>query len=531
METRVKQKHWTLMSKEELRAEYLKCQNDPIYFTKTYIKVEHQLLGLVNFDLFPFQETIFNDLKAHRFNLLRKFRQAGATTIGCAYSLHIAIFQKNKTIAILSIGDRESMEVLARIKIMYEELPPFLRPKIAKGGHNKHVLHLSTGSKIKARPAQKTSGRSLAGYFLMIDEAAFIENIGDIWAAVYPIISTGGRVFVLSTVNGMGNWYHNLYEEGIKGQNSFHVIDIKWQEHPQYYYNPDYEWLYADLKEKDPTFDITNFEEVTKKNIGIKRWRQEYLAEFLGTGNTYLDGETLQLLYETVDKNYDIKYNNRMRVWKDPDPYHDYVIGADCSLGRGLDYSAFIILDAYNGEQVAEFYSNKTPIDEFAQIIANEGRLYNLATVMPERNTIGNNLIHCLFAIEEYENIWTDEKGDMGYQVTTSNREILLADMEEAIRNKKVKINSERAVKELLTFIINDNGKPEADELQNDDLVTALKLAIKGLNDVLVRSPTIISKLVPQNKEPLGILGDGNTVSNKYWKNIPMEDVKWILGR
>ena len=75
------------------------------------------------------------------------------------------------------------------------------------------------------------ASRSLAGSLLIIDEAAFIEAIDTIWAAVYPIISTGGRAFVLSTVNGMGNWYHKIYNEALKNENAFNVIDIKWKDH------------------------------------------------------------------------------------------------------------------------------------------------------------------------------------------------------------------------------------------------------------------------------------------------------------
>jgi hypothetical protein len=340
--TKESPKDWTKMNKEELKAEFQKCKRDKAYFISNYVKVEHQLLGLVPFELFDFQRRIIDNLDKNRFNILRKFRQAGCTTIACAYALHILVFERNKTIAILSIGDTESTEVLTRIKIMYDELPSFLKPAIKKGGDNKHTLELVTGCKVKARPAKKTSGRSLSSYLLIIDEAAFVENISDIWAAVYPIISTGGRVFMLSTVNGMGNFFHTMYEEARKGGNDFNVVDIEWQEHPQYKYNPKYEWLYNLLMERDSTYNVNHFEEATKKNIGIKRWKQEFEKEFLGTGDTYIDGETLTLLNDNTSKEYTTKYNNRLRVWHDPEPYHQYVIGADTALGRERDYFKYL---------------------------------------------------------------------------------------------------------------------------------------------------------------------------------------------
>ena len=145
------------MEKEKLIEEFKRCSQDPVYFISKYIKVTHPIRGLVPFKLYPFQERILSDLESHRFNILRKFRQAGCTTIAAAYCLWMAIFQKYKTIAILSKGDAESTEVLDRIKLMYDELPEFLKPGIAED--NKHTLKLKTQSVIKSRPSGKSAQR------------------------------------------------------------------------------------------------------------------------------------------------------------------------------------------------------------------------------------------------------------------------------------------------------------------------------------------------------------------------------------
>jgi hypothetical protein len=382
------------MEDQKLIKEFKKCRDDPIYFLCNYIKVAHPTRGLVKFELYPFQRKIVEEVQNHRFNILRKFRQAGCTTIASAYALWLVIFHKHKTVAILSKGDVESTEVLERIRLMYEELPSFLQPGVVES--NKHTLKLGTYSIIRSRPSGKQSGRSLSASLLIVDEAAFIENIATIWAAAYPIISTGGSAFLLSTVNGVGNWFYEIYTAAMKGTNAFNPIDIHWTEHPEYNTIPGYEWLYEELKEEGAK-SVDEWEETTKLNMPLKQWLQEYECEFLGTGDTFIDGEVLRQLVENTNTDYYIKYNNRMRVWEDPKPYYEYVIGVDVSLGRGRDYSAFHIINRYNGEQVAEFYSNRTPINEFAEIIAREGSLYNIAHIIVERNTIGNNLIDALF--------------------------------------------------------------------------------------------------------------------------------------
>ena len=377
------------MEKSELIEEFKRCKEDPVYFISNYVKVTHPVRGLVPFKLYPFQKDILTAIQNNRFNILRKFRQAGCTTISAAYSLWMIVFQKHKQVVILSKGDAESTEVLDRIKIMYYELPKFLRPNMVED--NKHTMKLATGSTIKSRPSGKQSGRSLAGSLLIIDEAAFIDNIDTIWAAVYPIISTGGRAFVLSTVNGIGNWYYDVYHKAVAGENSFNAIDINWESHPEYKRMEGFDHLYKIMEEKDLYVD--KWEDTTRANMPMKQWLQEYECEFLGTGDTYLEGYLLRRLVEEKNPDYWIKYNNKMRVWKEPTPEHEYIIGVDVSLGRERDNSAFHIFNSYTGEQVAEFYSNKTPINELAQILTNEANLYNNASVIIERNTIGNNLI------------------------------------------------------------------------------------------------------------------------------------------
>jgi hypothetical protein len=513
------------MEKSELVEEFRLCATDPTYFISKYIKVTHPVRGLVPFKLYPFQHKILECLEENRFNILRKFRQAGCTTIAAAYSLWMCIFQKHKSIVILSKGDAESTEVLDRIKLMYDELPDFLKPGIVED--NKHTLKLKSYSVIKSRPSGKQSGRSLAGSFLIIDEAAFIENIDTIWAAVYPIISTGGRAFVLSTVNGIGNWYHSVYQNALDGNNSFHPIDIRWQEHPEYSYNPNFSHLYKEMAEKG--LDIHKWESTTRANMPLKQWLQEYECSFLGTGETYIEGEILKTVSEQVSDDFYDKYSGRMRVWQDPEPHYNYLISCDVALGRDRDYSAFHIINMYNGQQVAEFYSNKTPINDFAKIIAQEGMLYNIAHVICERNTIGNNLIDWLFNVYEYENMWTDEKGEIGFQTTARNREEILANLEEAVRTDLIKINSQRTVDELFTFVINDSGKVEAEKGYHDDLIMSMALAVHGFRQLIDSTPIDTMTLLAKDQKPLAPTKVYKANIKSSFGQMTEEDYRWLM--
>ena len=96
------------LTKQQIREELKKCSEDPIYFIRNYVNIEHPIKGIIPFDLFKFQERIINEVEDNRFNIIRKFRQAGITTICAAYSLWSIIFKQHHNVMVVSIGDRES---------------------------------------------------------------------------------------------------------------------------------------------------------------------------------------------------------------------------------------------------------------------------------------------------------------------------------------------------------------------------------------------------------------------------------------
>lgn len=457
------------MNPDQLKEEIEKCRNDAAYFIKNYVYITHPVRGRVRFDLYRFQERIVNEFGVHRFNLMRKFRQAGATTICAAYALWFIIFNEDKNVMVVSIGDRESRDFLDRAVSMYDDLPKWLQPLEIE--RNKHTLKLSTGSKIKSQPAG--AGRGEAVSLLIVDEAAFIDKMTEFWMAIYPTISTGGSAFILSTVNGMANLYYELYHDAELGKNNFHTINIHWREHPEY----TEEWA-----------------EETRSNVGERAWLQEYEGEFLGTGETFIDGGTLQKVKSQTSGDYYSKHYNMMRVWEDPQPYYTYLIAVDSSFGRDRDYSAFHIINLYNGDQVAEFYSNRIGLNEFSKVVAQEGLRYNTAFVCPERNGLGLALIEQLFEVHEYENMWTDERGEMGYLVNNKNRDGILNTLQEKLKTSKIKVNSERSFKELTTFIISKTGKIQAEDGFADDLVMSMAIAASVMEDIIGKSPVPLYK-------------------------------------
>jgi hypothetical protein len=163
---------------------------------------------------------------------------------------------------------------------------------------------------------------------------------------------------------------------------------------------------------------------------------------------------------------------------------HEYIIGADCAEGVGKegDNSCFQVLDAASMEQVAEFYSNLVPPNVFAQIINQIGIYYNTATVVVENNAIGSAVLNSLGNDLGYEAVYYENKktsSKLGIKVTPSNRPVLLEAMQSRLMNGSVRVNSQRLVSEMKTFIYSAQKKrAEAIRGKHDDAIMALCLAL-----------------------------------------------------
>ena len=116
----------TSFSPEEVQ-KFIKCSQDPVYFIRNYIKIVNLDEGIVNFDLYDFQEDMVNRFHEHRFNIAKLPRQSGKSTVVTAYLLWYAIFNDNVNIAILANKAATAREMLGRLQLSYENLPKWLQ--------------------------------------------------------------------------------------------------------------------------------------------------------------------------------------------------------------------------------------------------------------------------------------------------------------------------------------------------------------------------------------------------------------------
>jgi len=217
--------------REIIKEEYRRCLSDPLYFMKKYVKIQHPLRGTLTFELYPFQEDALKGLINYNYNIILKSRQMGITTLTSAYALWLMVFHSDKNILCISIKQETAKEIITRVRFANNNLPSWLKVPCVED--NRLSLRLKNGSQIKAVSSSGDAGRSSALSLLIIDEAAFIDNIEEIWLSAQPTLSTGGRAILLSTPNGVGNFFHKTWVGAESKQNEFNTIKLPWHLHPE----------------------------------------------------------------------------------------------------------------------------------------------------------------------------------------------------------------------------------------------------------------------------------------------------------
>ena len=152
--------------------EYHRCMKDPVYFTEKYLKIISLDKGLVTFNLYKYQKKMFKHFNDNRFNVVLACRQSGKSISACAYLIWYALFNPEKTIAILANKGATAREMLSRITLMLENIPFFLQPGCK--ALNKGSLEFSNNSRIIAAATSGSSIRGLSVNLLYLDDFAFV---------------------------------------------------------------------------------------------------------------------------------------------------------------------------------------------------------------------------------------------------------------------------------------------------------------------------------------------------------------------
>lgn len=452
----------------EMIQEFLKCAKDPIYFAEKYIKIVHVDHGLIPIVMYDYQKEIVEAITFNRRVTVNTSRQAGKTTTAVAVILHYVLFNDHKTVALLANKGDAAREILDRIKIAYEALPKWMQQGVVEW--NKGSVEFENGCKIIAAATSSSAIRGKSISFLYIDETAFVEGWDEFFASVYPTISSGNSTKILftSTPNGLNHFYKTC-EGAREGTNGYIFIEVPWYKVPG-----------RDEKWKQETLQAMDFD--------YQKFAQEFECAFLGSSGTLIEGSKLKNLVIRTP----IAEQGGLKMYERPEEGHTYVLIADVSRGKGLDYSAFSVMDVTSMpyKQVCTFRDNMvTPID-YAQIIHQIVKNYRDAYVLIEINDIGEQVSDTLHFDFEVETIlYTESAGrsgkrisggfgsnvDKGIRTTKSVKAIGCNMLKMLVEQDQMIINDFQTIQELSTFS-RKGLSYEAESGAHDDTVMCLVL-------------------------------------------------------
>lgn len=470
------------MDMATIARELIRCKKDAAYFICNYIYIQHPIRGIIRFDMYEFQKKVLKQFFDNRYNIILKARQLGISTLVSAYALWLAIFHSNKSILVLATKEDVAKNIIAKVNVMIRRLPLWMAPKVVED--NKLEKRFSNESFIKAIATTEESGRSEALSLLIVDEAAFIAGMDKIWAAAYHTLQTGGDCIVLSTPNGVGNWYHKTFIEAQAGLNRFNPIILHWSVHPDH----DDEWR-REQDKNDP-----------------KLAAQECDVNFLTSGDNVIDPTLIQEHYvPMIKKPLTVEWEDRnLHIWEYPslDPGVDYVIAGDVATGDGSDYSSAIVLRVSpesidSPDTIVATYKGKIATDRYGDMMNQLAKNYHNALLVIENNAYGHAPLQKLLELG-YPNLYYTPKGSAwtydfvntykdleeikydgkpGFTTSLRTRPALITKLIHVFTNRFVILHDQRILDELSTFVW-QNGKAQAREGYNDDLVMAMAIAL-----------------------------------------------------
>ena len=451
--------------------------------------------------------------------IVLKARQMGFSTLTEAIIFTRTATHKNVNSGIVAHKDDSSNNLYAMYKLFYEKLPPSLKPQqIAKNAREKFFDN-PKGTGLKSRIRVMTAGgngigRSDTFQNLHISEFAFWpgkkeDTIIGLLQAVPNLPNT--MVVIESTANGFDE-FKERWDLAVAGKNDFTAVFCAWWELEEYR-RPciDFEPTAEEIKIKE-TYHLDD-EQLSwrrwciENNCGgdINKFHQEYPASpeeaFISTGKCIFDKEAIiaqianlkpakrvgDFTFTGEDKTFAFdKFVDDTRgattIYAEPKDSVPYVIGADTA-GDGSDWFVAHVIDNTTGQQVAVL-RQQFGEDEFARQLVCLGYYYNTALIGIEAN-FSTYPIKALekmqypkqYVRETEDNYTHKVQQKFGFKTTSTTRPVAIAGLVQIVREQTSLIVDETTLKEMLVFVKNERGRPEAMEGKHDDHVMALAIA------------------------------------------------------
>ena len=457
--------------------------------------------------------------------IILKARQLGFSTLTEGLIFHACATRPNTNALIVTHREDATANLFRMSKLFYDELPEPVKPMLRTSNAQELVFENPTRSaKEKAqRPGLRSRlrcataggrgiGRSDTLQCVHLSEYAFWPEGADGKAATLTGIlqavpsMPGTMVVIESTANGYED-FKERWDAAAAGENDFEAVFFAWFENPEYTMEPapGTEWT-PEEEELRARYDLTDGQLAWRRwcianNCGgdLDMFRQEYPSNadeaFLHSGTGVFDNEQVILRRENAPepvKRGDFVWedetggsfafaqddNGAVKIWKEPEEGHPYVIGGDTA-GEGSDWFTAFVIDNATGEQAAALRRQYSEPEYVRQIYA-LGMYYNQAMIGLETNFSTYPVMKLQelgypnqYAREREDTYTRQVKKSYGFRTDRQTRPRAIAGLVEVFSAHPRWFMDAELLGEMLTFCYNEDHRPEALAGKHDDLVMA----------------------------------------------------------
>jgi hypothetical protein len=434
-------------------------------------------------------------------------------------------------------------------KLYYEELPEVIRP-MKKYSNEKALSFENATSDEKEKQANPglrskitvstagtlEAGRGTTVHNLHASEVAFFPDAKTTMLGLLQTVPDRMNTFVAleSTANGVGDWFHDMWQKATRGENDFIPVFLPWFIDPGYtrpfrsdaekeQYLEEIGQVSYDMQGKQVrTYEIELMEKngLTPEQMNWRRWAvankcqgdeelfmQEYPSTpeeaFISSGRPKFSIKSLKK-YQTIVKEPKRGYlregqDGRMElledakgyvsIWEEPKPQRFYAIGADVAEGLiNGDYSCGVVGDSESFDIVATWHGHIDP-DLFGVELVKLARYYNDAYLGVESNNHGLTTLTSikkqeywnLFFSKTYDRISDTVTQKLGWTTSAKTKPLMIDKLSEFVREMYLGVYDDRIISEMFTYVIEDDGKTNAQVGCYDDTVMATAIMLQLL--------------------------------------------------
>lgn len=488
--------------------------------------------------------------------IVLKARQLGFTTLIALWFLDEIIFHPNRESLQIAHTQKDAGELFNRkIKYAIRNFCPAMKELVDMSADTKTTVEFSYGDGSRSKFNVANSGRSGTFHYLHISELAklsklFPSRADEVVTGTLPSVPKNEKTLVVieSTAEGVTGLFYDMYMQSYKRRDIIKPMHTVAEYKPVFY---NWTWDKDQIEEatrngcipikemEESEIDWADFQkeyELSDKEItyyyikwieagrDINKLNQEFptteMEAFISTGANYFSTKKIfkeleklqseEERYSTYewdgtqfvesDKLYSDKFEGLI-IYEHPQQGKNYVVGGDVAEGLMTgDWSTATVLGM--DKMPKAVYRGHVDPDDYTNLVEALGKMYNTALLAIEFNKDGNWVntelnrrgYTNMYLRTQFDDITQTVSTNFGWLTNKKTRDVALGEMK-AFFNSCVNFPFKIILDEMVNFVRDKRGKPQAQSGKHDDVLISSAIAYGVLQGKVEQKVTDTTKL------------------------------------